>query len=250
MCIQVESVFSTPFALGCLPTVHCLWDISGRQTADSPDPALYQGYTDEPLSKILSHVEDGNIVQLDRWNLHVEPNPDANPEEKDEAAADKVGQLLSAFIPCSTEISAAPLLRRGWLDAAWSPVVPVPGLCLSCGLCQCREATELRAAEKGWSVTSCWSPLMSWGEGESPLNLMSTVHGFTIASPRLCHGRTWAAPSCQQQGFQSYSSIPFQLPLDVFNNYFSLGFDARVTLEFHESRGRWQQGAAGLGRGL
>ncbi|KAM8808074.1 diacylglycerol kinase zeta [Eudromia elegans] len=73
------------------------------------------GYTDEPLSKILSHVEDGNIVQLDRWNLHVEPNPDANPEDKDEAAADK-------------------------------------------------------------------------------------------------------------------------LPLDVFNNYFSLGFDARVTLEFHESR--------------
>ncbi|XP_065491239.1 diacylglycerol kinase zeta isoform X3 [Caloenas nicobarica] len=73
------------------------------------------GYTDEPLSKILSHVEDGNIVQLDRWNLHVEPNPDANPEEKDEVATDK-------------------------------------------------------------------------------------------------------------------------LPLDVFNNYFSLGFDARVTLEFHESR--------------
>ncbi|XP_062973536.1 diacylglycerol kinase zeta isoform X2 [Elgaria multicarinata webbii] len=73
------------------------------------------GYTDEPLSKILSHVEEGEIVQLDRWNLQVEPNPEANLEEKDETATDK-------------------------------------------------------------------------------------------------------------------------LPLDVFNNYFSLGFDARVTLEFHESR--------------
>ncbi|XP_026094426.1 diacylglycerol kinase zeta-like isoform X2 [Carassius auratus] len=73
------------------------------------------GYTDEPVSKILSHVEDGNMVQLDRWNLTVEPNLEASEEERDEQQTDK-------------------------------------------------------------------------------------------------------------------------LPIDVFNNYFSLGFDARVTLEFHESR--------------
>ncbi|XP_027962020.1 diacylglycerol kinase iota [Eumetopias jubatus] len=75
------------------------------------------GYTDEPVSKILCQVEDGTIVQLDRWNLHVERNPDLPPEELED------------------------------------------------GVCK--------------------------------------------------------------------------LPLNVFNNYFSLGFDAHVTLEFHESRG-WE----------
>lgn len=45
-------------------------------------PSSAGRYTDEPISKILCNISDGEVIHLDRWKLDVQKNPDAEPSEE------------------------------------------------------------------------------------------------------------------------------------------------------------------------
>lgn len=55
------------------------------------------GYTDEPISKILCNVEEGEVVQLDRWDLKVETNPYPDPNNAEDGKASLPLDVLNNY---------------------------------------------------------------------------------------------------------------------------------------------------------
>ena len=46
-----------------------------------------QGYTDEPVKKIIQGVEEAQLVRLDRWKLSVEKNENVKNYDEEEVGA-------------------------------------------------------------------------------------------------------------------------------------------------------------------
>lgn len=83
-----------------------------------------------------------------------------------------------------------------------------------------------------WALVTIW-PIPSTGAVATQVSL-SPAPSYVV---QLDHWDLHRKPNPEAGPAEQDEGATDQLPLDVFNSYFSLGFDAHITLEFHEPRG-------------
>jgi diacylglycerol kinase (ATP) len=73
-------------------------------------PTPFQGYSDEPLDKILLHVDEGPIVELDRWQVSVWPNeelPRSSGDAKDDGVPDVPIHVINNYFSIGADAQVA-----------------------------------------------------------------------------------------------------------------------------------------------
>ncbi|XP_071846797.1 diacylglycerol kinase zeta-like isoform X4 [Apostichopus japonicus] len=68
-----------------------------------------RGYTDEPISKILTQAEEGQVVQLDRWSLDIQANPEVSfsKEEKADRAESRPVEVFNNYFSLGADARTA-----------------------------------------------------------------------------------------------------------------------------------------------
>ena len=58
-----------------------------------------QGYTDEPIEKILLHVDEGPVEEMDRWQLNVWENTQATVRNRERERERERGRGREMYLP-------------------------------------------------------------------------------------------------------------------------------------------------------